>query len=168
MELHAHRAEDGAHRTGGASLFADHLADVLGGDAQLEDRVFFPNHRQHFNGCWFIDQSARDLANELFNCNHVLLGHALAPDRSAFAKVALRFCSRIVSARRGRRQLVFSSKRRRFLSGECYAAAGSAGAVAGNLATILATMGESCAPTPRQWAMRSCFSSTEAGLVRGL
>src|SRR5436305_1328549 len=82
MQLHAHSAENGAHRASRAALFADHLTHISGRHAELEDRIFLAPHGLYFDGCRFIYQSPRNFADQFLYCNHFILGHARAPDRS--------------------------------------------------------------------------------------
>ena len=65
MKLHADRAENGAHRTGGAALLADHLAYILRRDAEAEDGVFIPADRLDLDGGRLVDQGLRNLADQL-------------------------------------------------------------------------------------------------------
>src|ERR1700691_5626727 len=61
MELHADGAQNGAHRAGGAALFADDLAHILRSDTQLEDGAFVPADGLDLHSCRLIDQCLGDL-----------------------------------------------------------------------------------------------------------
>jgi hypothetical protein len=54
--LHAGRTEDGAQRSRGATLFADHFANVAGGDSKAKDGYVIVGNGFHQHGGGFIDQ----------------------------------------------------------------------------------------------------------------
>lgn len=96
VQLHADGAQDGAHGARRAALLANDFADVPGGHAQLEDRVFFAVHRLHVDCCGLVHQGPRDLADQFLDFDHLLLlGHVRAPDRTAWkCRRPQRFLSR--------------------------------------------------------------------------
>ena len=81
MELHAHRAQNRAHRAGGATLLADHFAHILRRHAETQNRALVPADRLDLDRSWFIHQSLSNLAHQIgHRRDHIVLGHALATD----------------------------------------------------------------------------------------
>jgi hypothetical protein len=108
MQLHAHGAQDGAHRAGGASLFADYFPHVLRRNPKLENGVFVPADGLDLYGCRFIHQGPRNFADKFIDCDHIVLGHARTPDRKhpkiGDQKLVTWIGARMVSAHTHRRQ----------------------------------------------------------------
>ena len=67
VQLDADGAEDGAHRTRGATLLADDLAHVLGRDTEPENGVFVAVHGFDVDGCRLIHQGPRNFADQFGN-----------------------------------------------------------------------------------------------------
>jgi hypothetical protein len=87
VQLHADGAQNGANRTGGTALFADDLAYILRGNPKLEHRVLLAVHGLDFDGLRSVYKGLGDLPDQLGDgrwCNHIVLGHALAPDLMRF------------------------------------------------------------------------------------
>jgi hypothetical protein len=64
LEFHAGRAKDRAKRTGGATLFADDLADVAGSDMEAEDGGFLFGESFDTNGICVVYERARDFRHQ--------------------------------------------------------------------------------------------------------
>lgn len=62
--LHAGSAQDGAKGAGGATLLADHLANIGGRYLQAEHDDILIQHGVDVNGGYVIDQCPGDLAHE--------------------------------------------------------------------------------------------------------
>ena len=57
LELHAGGAEDGSQGARGASLFANHLADIAGGDVETEDGSVLVGQDFNLDSVCFVDES---------------------------------------------------------------------------------------------------------------
>src|SRR5437764_1341628 len=82
--------EDGAQGARGAPLLADDLAEVVGRDAQLEDRRLVAGDLAHLDGVRVVDERPGDERDQILHRGTYLAAAAAA--RSAFLS-----SSRIVS-----------------------------------------------------------------------